>query len=319
MTTNRVALVFWGRKGGGRVLIDQLAMAGNRLGADVHVSLRPSLKGEQIGVFSVSSWLRARKKVVSNCKELGIHTVIFVMASPWDLFLDQKLKKNGMKVLRIIHDAEPHPGESFPPVFWVTELVRNADKIVVFSNYVAGKLLAKSPEISPKLEIGKLPPPVLQIVRQQPASESDSILLFAGRGKKYKGLELLQKAWPLIGSSKDKLIIAGSNHKKIEFDSRTEFSIKWLSDLELEELVRMSRLVLLPYIEASQSGLIPFAHSLGKPVVVTPVGGLAEQVIEGENGIVAKSTSPEAFAEAVNKALSINWNIEPISEVFLQA
>ena len=65
--------------------------------------------------------------------------------------------------------------------------------------------------------------------------------------------------------------------------------------------------LVLPYIEASQSGLIPIARALGTPVVVTPVGGLPEQVIHGASGVVAQRVTPAAVAEAIDLALATPW------------
>ena len=314
MSPISVALVFWGRKGGGRVLTDQLAAAGERLGVDVDVCLRPSRNGHQIGIFNAAVWVKERKKFVKHCEESGVKTVVFVMASPWDFYLDKSLRKKGIKVVRIIHDAEPHPGEVFPPEFWVKKLLNSADQIVVLSKYVASRLIADNPKVAPRLTVGQLPPPPLLSSRDELTRDDEIILLFAGRGKKYKGQELLQDAWPLIGDSRCKLIIAGSEHNQTIYDSRTEYIVKWLSDLELEELVRRSRIVLFPYIEASQSGLIPLAQSLGKPVVITPVGGLKEQIIEGKTGLISSDVTPESFADAANAALALTWSIPVLNE-----
>ena len=80
-----------------------------------------------------------------------------------------------------------------------------------------------------------------------------------------------------------------------------------LTNSEIENLVSKSNLVVLPYIEASQSGVIAIAHSLSTPVVVTPVGGLVDQVVEGKNGIIAAEVTPKALATAIDAALTMNW------------
>jgi glycosyltransferase involved in cell wall biosynthesis len=75
-------------------------------------------------------------------------------------------------------------------------------------------------------------------------------------------------------------------------------------------LIRSSKLVVLPYIEASQSGVIAIAHSLSTPVVVTPVGGLIDQISVGKNGLIARNIAPESLAEAIEEALMIDWKLE---------
>jgi glycosyltransferase involved in cell wall biosynthesis len=68
-------------------------------------------------------------------------------------------------------------------------------------------------------------------------------------------------------------------------------------------LVAASRTVVLPYREASQSGVLPIALALGVPVVATPVGGLPGQLVHGVSGLLARSATAEALAEVMGAAL----------------
>ena len=315
MSNQRVALVFWGKRGGGEILTIQLQSAGRSYGLHISAYLRPTKNGVPLNSLSMQSWLKARKEVLLEMKRLKIESVIFVMASPWDIFLHLGLRKANIRVIRIIHDARPHPGEFFPPAFWTRLLVYLADDIVVLSKHVASMLEDQNAGISQRMRIGKLPPPPISKNETHSIPPATTVLLFTGRGKKYKGQELLQKAWPTIGDKQTKLLIAGEGHSDRIKDLRTEYRIGWLSNIELENLMRQSSIVLLPYIEASQSGLIPLAQSLGKPVVITPVGGLTEQIINNVSGIVSMDLSPESFASAVNTALTMKWNIPKLDEV----
>jgi glycosyltransferase involved in cell wall biosynthesis len=65
-----------------------------------------------------------------------------------------------------------------------------------------------------------------------------------------------------------------------------------------------SSLVVLPYRDASQSGIVPLAFSNGRPVIVTGVGALAEAVDDEVDGIVVETPSAAAIAEAIVKALA---------------
>ena len=57
--------------------------------------------------------------------------------------------------------------------------------------------------------------------------------------------------------------------------------------------------VVLPYTDASSSGVIPVAYAFEKPVVATNVGGLPEMVENGETGYLVPPRNPQAIADAV--------------------
>jgi glycosyltransferase involved in cell wall biosynthesis len=60
----------------------------------------------------------------------------------------------------------------------------------------------------------------------------------------------------------------------------------------------------LPYIEASQSGVIPMAYTYGKPVIATTVGGLPESVVDGCTGYLVPPRDERALAEAILELLN---------------
>ncbi len=74
---------------------------------------------------------------------------------------------------------------------------------------------------------------------------------------------------------------------------------QWLAEPDMARLVAGADAVVLPYREASQSGVAPMAHGMGVPVVATPVGGLAEQVRDGIDGVLARDMTASALAEAM--------------------
>ena len=84
------------------------------------------------------------------------------------------------------------------------------------------------------------------------------------------------------------------------FEVHNEFVSRDLS----ADLFRRASVVVLPYTEASQSGVLAFAYTFGKPVVVTDVGSLPEVVDEGETGLVVPPKDTQALAEAVVSVLS---------------
>ena len=65
------------------------------------------------------------------------------------------------------------------------------------------------------------------------------------------------------------------------------------------ELFEKASIVVLPYIDASQSGVVPLAYSFQKPVVVTDVGSLPEVVDNGKTGYVVPPKDSKKLAEAI--------------------
>jgi glycosyltransferase involved in cell wall biosynthesis len=61
--------------------------------------------------------------------------------------------------------------------------------------------------------------------------------------------------------------------------------------------------MVLPYLEASQSGVIAAAYGAHLPVVATPVGGLTEQVADGRTGLLAKGATAKDIADAIRKLI----------------
>ena len=65
------------------------------------------------------------------------------------------------------------------------------------------------------------------------------------------------------------------------------------------ELFKKSSIVVLPYIEASQSGVIPLAYDCKKPVITTNVGSLSEVVKNNVTGILVPPKNIEKLGNAI--------------------
>ena len=146
---------------------------------------------------------------------------------------------------------------------------------------------------------------------QPNVQEEEYLVLFFGRITEYKGLEYLIRAEPLIAAQvpKAKIVIAGRGEDFARYRSQMvhpeRFIVhdEYVSDEKRAELFRRASVVVLPYIEASQSGVIPIAYSFGKPVVATTVGGLPAQVDDGKTGYLVPPRDERALAEAIVRLL----------------
>jgi glycosyltransferase involved in cell wall biosynthesis len=250
--------------------------------------------------------VKVLKNVYLDLEAKNVQRVYFLLPHPWDLNLSKRIvKSNKMEIWRGIHDVKNHPGEAWPRAQSIKKLIKYSTKLVVHSRFIEDRLVP----------YGK--PIIISSIYEVRRSKKDVFVpgsvLFIGRIKKYKGIKLLLKAWPQVTSQNKSLTIAGLGRLPGEVrDFPFTVHNRWLSNIEIESLIQRASVVVLPYIEASQSGVISIAHSLCTPVVVTPVGGLTDQIIVSKNGIVADDLSPEALAKAIDLALNMSWDFGTI-------
>ena len=60
--------------------------------------------------------------------------------------------------------------------------------------------------------------------------------------------------------------------------------------------------MLLPYLEVTQSGVIPIAYHFGIPVITSDIEGFREQVVNEKTGIICKTSSD--YIAAMSRILS---------------
>jgi glycosyltransferase involved in cell wall biosynthesis len=71
----------------------------------------------------------------------------------------------------------------------------------------------------------------------------------------------------------------------------------------------------LPYVSATQSGIVQIAYQFDKPVIATNVGGLAEVVLDNRTGFIVKPEAPQEVADAVVRFYEGNREEEFVKNV----
>jgi glycosyltransferase involved in cell wall biosynthesis len=146
---------------------------------------------------------------------------------------------------------------------------------------------------------------------QRVGDDDGRTVLFFGRIWPYKGLDYLIRAEPLITSRvpQARFVIAGQGEKLSRYREMMRdpgrFTVidEFVSRKRRDELFAAATVVVLPYVEASQSGVVPLACAHEKPVVATSVGGLPEAVDDGRTGFVVPPRDERALADAVVRLL----------------
>ena len=137
-------------------------------------------------------------------------------------------------------------------------------------------------------------------------------ILFFGRIEYYKGLDILIEAAELASASLPDLgvIIAGRGddaarcRRLVTKPGFFEWREGYVRYDRLGPLFSEASIVVLPYREASQSGVIPLALQFGRAVIATDVGALSEAVDDGRDGILLRHVSAESLCCAMVRVLS---------------
>jgi D-inositol-3-phosphate glycosyltransferase len=144
--------------------------------------------------------------------------------------------------------------------------------------------------------------------------QDEKTILFFGRIRPYKGIEHLLAAFHMLANdSQYRLIIAGEPKKgsedyrnEIERIVKTEFNqdqvilrIQFIPDEEMEVYLKAADVLVLPYKEIFQSGVLFLAYSFGLPVVATDVGSFREEIVDGQTGFLSKPGDPAEFAKTI--------------------
>jgi glycosyltransferase involved in cell wall biosynthesis len=140
-------------------------------------------------------------------------------------------------------------------------------------------------------------------------------ILFFGAIRPYKGLEHLVAAFQQVAPKNEsyRLIVAGEVKKgsqqylrdiqnTIEGDaSRNQIiqKIEFVPDAETEIYFKAADVLVLPYSEIFQSGVLFLAYSFGLPVIASDVGSFQDDIIPGKTGYLCRSCSPVDLANAI--------------------
>jgi glycosyltransferase involved in cell wall biosynthesis len=127
------------------------------------------------------------------------------------------------------------------------------------------------------------------------------VVLCFGLMRPYKGIDLLLEAWHGIEGAE--LWIAGMPRMDISplqamAPPGVRFVPRFITDTELPPYFRRADLVVLPYREIDQSGVLFTALAFGKPLLASDVGGFPEVAATG-----AARTFPAGDADALHAAL----------------
>jgi glycosyltransferase involved in cell wall biosynthesis len=139
------------------------------------------------------------------------------------------------------------------------------------------------------------------------------ILLFFGLVRPYKGLAVLLDALPYVAHPVH-LLIVGEFWEPVEkyhaqihalnLGDRITIVDEYVANEAVSAYLSAADVLIAPYVEASQSGVIQLALGHELPVIASAVGGIPDAVQDGINGLLVPPSEPRALAAAIDDYFS---------------
>src|SRR3954454_7244723 len=195
--------------------------------------------------------------------------------------VDVHLLPHGVPSVLTAHDIlprEPRPGTLRAQ----RRLYGAVDAVVAHTAHGRARLIREAGVPAEKVTViphGVLPLPPAGPLPGELAGGERPVVLFFGLLRPYKGLDVLLDAWRGVEGAE--LWIAGMPRMDVApLRAASPSSVRWLlgyrPEAELAALVARADLVVLPYREIEQSGVLFTALGAGKPLVLSDVGGFGE-------------------------------------------
>jgi len=322
----RVVFMYLGRGGAlGRFLASLVDSAGQTAGldasfvvsrtnagtlalpADTNVLALPTFESRS-PVAAIENFCTSRRTLLSHLAERRPHAVVNLMPHVWTPLWVSGIRRTGTSHVTVMHDAKGHPGDPTGPLVpWLRREARSADLVVTLSRHVATQL--RQLAVAPPGRTAQLFLPDFKYgahgIPRRRREERPLRLLFFGRILRYKGLPLLLDALEMLraeGVAVDLGVVGVGDLRgqRVRLESLgAEIINRWVDDRAVCSLLARYEAMVLPYIECSQSASAATAFGSGMPVVGTPVGGLAEQISNGVNGVLAREATARSLADGI--------------------
>lgn len=226
------------------------------------------------------------------------------------------IKNKHTKTIAICHNIIPHESH-FGDRFQTKYLFKQINYFILLSNAVVDDLLSFLFEAKYTI----LPHPLYSkfglLVDKNEAKLllkiiDEKVILFFGFIRDYKGLDILLEAISLLKDKLDvKLLVVGEfySHKekykslinRLNISEKLLMFTDFIPTSEVKYYFSAADCIIIPYRNATQSGIVQIAMNFRKPVIASNVGGLGEVIKNGETGYIVDKENPAMLAEAILK------------------
>ena len=309
----------------------------NKLGVTTHIYSNFNVNSETIvsqpyfGTFfknkfsQTFNFIKGMFKSCMDCRRNNITTVIIHVFSTHNMALMTYAisKLFRLKTITISHDVFSFTDQDNK---WYHHLIYNrwSDRIVVHNSYSLDHLL---PQIESKmhskasvLKHGSFVDLPNHLISRKSArkalnlDEQRQYILFFGRLKPTKRLDVMLRAMPTIDSSIH-LIIAGHPGKddfnkyqsiidELDLSNRLVLDIDYISEEKRELYFKAADCLALPYELIFQSGVLLMSMSYGLPVVASQIPSFEEVIEDGKNALLFEKGNADDLANKLNALMN---------------
>jgi len=265
------------------------------------------------------SWSRTSRHILESNGKIAVFMYWMPFFAPAYVRIAQRLKKKGVRIIGIVHNALPHE-RHVGDRYLTRRFLRKCDSVMVLSRSVQKDVLSLVPDARVRLH----PHPVYdqfgEAISQEAArtklsiEQNGKVLLFFGLVRTYKGLHVLLHALPRVVRKFPEalLLVAGEFYEdvdiyrkqisKLGIGNHVRLVDRYIPSGEVRDYFSAADVVVQPYIKATQSGVIQTAFQFAIPVIATDVGGLSEAV--GDAGLIVPADNPGALGSAIERFFS---------------
>ncbi|HSB11832.1 MAG TPA: glycosyltransferase family 4 protein [Blastocatellia bacterium] len=256
--------------------------------------------------LSPLTWLRALRLVRAFSPDAIVFQWWQPFFGPLVGTLARSLRRPGTRCIIECHNVFPHEGSLFDRIL-VKYALSAADHLITHSQRDRDLLLSVLP--GKQVSVSALPA-LDDFYDSRPAPRNGRTILFFGKVRKYKGLDVLLAAMPKVLEKLDcRLNIVGEFYdspdryrrliSKYQIDSQVRIDNRYVPNEEVTGVFRDADVLVLPYVSASQSGVARIALSNGLPVIASRIGGLSEAIEEEVTGLLVAPGDAEALADRI--------------------
>jgi glycosyltransferase involved in cell wall biosynthesis len=235
-------------------------------------------------------------------------------------------RRTAVRILYLCHHITPPDGGPFDLTLARTVLSRG-DEFIVLSESDYADLRRALPEarihltLHPSYEAFNQNSPLPADARRVLGyGADDRLVLFFGFVRRYKGLGHLLRALSYVPADLNvRLLVVGefwdpasgyqAMAESLGIADRVQIIDRYVPNEEIGLYFSAANVVALPYLEATQSGVIQIAFGFDRPVITTSVGGLPEMLRDGRLGLLVPPQDEAALATAITAFFQENMQV----------